>query len=288
MKKFIKINCKNCNVEFEKDKYEYDNKMKKSKINFFCSLSCSVSFHQKNKKLKNQEDYDNNPNKCHCCDSPLSYEKRKNKFCNHICSLATQGFEYPDLTEIALSISFPPIPTGPVYSSLDSVGVDPSDVKKGTRYWIESKDPEPGSFKPHRDTEVFKSNLFSAPDTEGMSENIGRRCYVRRPLDGTDGRGSALYVARTDDGDFVFADTSVFKTKVITEPGGMKIRIPDESAERIAKKDGRWYNRSAIPQVFVIAHLQRDYKGDIVYRVYHEGDEEDFGRPASPEDVIFV
>lgn len=38
------------------------------------------------KKQKRIEEYELNPSLCSYCEEPLSYEKRKNKFCSHSCS----------------------------------------------------------------------------------------------------------------------------------------------------------------------------------------------------------
>lgn len=40
----------------------------------------------KNKRKENILNYNKNPNKCMTCGKPLSYERRKNKFCNQSCA----------------------------------------------------------------------------------------------------------------------------------------------------------------------------------------------------------
>ena len=45
----IKLNCVNCNKEFEKYKGEYNSQIKAGTTNFFCCLNCSVSFQMKQK-----------------------------------------------------------------------------------------------------------------------------------------------------------------------------------------------------------------------------------------------
>lgn len=40
----------------------------------------------KERKLKRKEKYNLNPKKCRCCGAPISYEKRKNNFCNSSCA----------------------------------------------------------------------------------------------------------------------------------------------------------------------------------------------------------
>ena len=57
----IKLNCKNCNKEFEKYKSEYNRRIKTGRTNFFCCLTCSVSFQRKNEVAKKKEEYDLNP-----------------------------------------------------------------------------------------------------------------------------------------------------------------------------------------------------------------------------------
>jgi hypothetical protein len=62
-------------------------------VHHYCSKSCADSGNgiilkkraEKLRKLKEIE-YLKNPKYCACCNSVLSYNKRKNKFCNHTCS----------------------------------------------------------------------------------------------------------------------------------------------------------------------------------------------------------
>lgn len=42
--------------------------------------------HNKAKHLKHTKQYNKNPKICPCCESPLSYELRRNKFCSHSCA----------------------------------------------------------------------------------------------------------------------------------------------------------------------------------------------------------
>ena len=52
----------------------------------FCSLSCGVIFRSKI-NLKNAiKKYQFTPAKCNCCQKPLDYTKRKNKYCSRSCS----------------------------------------------------------------------------------------------------------------------------------------------------------------------------------------------------------
>lgn len=41
------------------------------------------------KNIKLREDYEHNKSKCVCCGIDIPYEKRKNKFCSHVCSAKT-------------------------------------------------------------------------------------------------------------------------------------------------------------------------------------------------------
>ena len=40
----------------------------------------------RSKRLKCTEQYNENPKICSCCEKPLSYELRRNKFCSHSCA----------------------------------------------------------------------------------------------------------------------------------------------------------------------------------------------------------
>lgn len=83
----IKLNCVNCNEEFEKYKSEYDRQIKVGRTNFFCCLSCSVSFQKKNKTSVQLEKYNLNPKLCKCCNNVIEYKKRNVKsFCNQSCA----------------------------------------------------------------------------------------------------------------------------------------------------------------------------------------------------------
>ena len=52
----------------------------------FCSLSCGTTFTNKIKLGNAQKQYKLNPVKCNCCQTDLSYEKRKNKYCSKSCA----------------------------------------------------------------------------------------------------------------------------------------------------------------------------------------------------------
>lgn len=84
---FIKLNCKNCNKEFDKYKCEYNRQIKDGRTNFFCCLSCSISFQRKNEVAKKTEEYNLNPKLCKNCNTVISYKDRHIKtFCNQSCS----------------------------------------------------------------------------------------------------------------------------------------------------------------------------------------------------------
>lgn len=52
----------------------------------YCSLSCSNKARAIKQKKTMEEKYMLNPVLCNCCNLPISFEKRKNKFCSHSCS----------------------------------------------------------------------------------------------------------------------------------------------------------------------------------------------------------
>lgn len=84
--KTINLVCKNCEKQFDKSIYEYESCVKEGKINFFCELSCSTSFQQKQRKINNILKYNKNKNCCNECSIELEYKNRHLKFCNHSCS----------------------------------------------------------------------------------------------------------------------------------------------------------------------------------------------------------
>ena len=83
----IKLNCVNCNKEFEKYVGEYNSQIKSGRTNFFCCLSCSVSFQRKNEISKKIEEYNLNPKLCKNCNIQIPYIHRHSKsFCNQSCA----------------------------------------------------------------------------------------------------------------------------------------------------------------------------------------------------------
>jgi len=52
----------------------------------FCSLSCSTRYKNKISTEQKISKYNIEPTVCACCNHPLPYEKRKNKFCSRSCS----------------------------------------------------------------------------------------------------------------------------------------------------------------------------------------------------------
>jgi len=83
----IKLNCVNCDKEFEKYVGEYNSQIKAGRKNFFCCLSCSVSFQRKNEVAKKTEEYNLNPKLCKSCNITIPYVDRHSKvFCNQSCA----------------------------------------------------------------------------------------------------------------------------------------------------------------------------------------------------------
>jgi hypothetical protein len=82
----IMTKCNNCDKEFEKLVYEITRKKKLGKTTCFCSLSCATKYQQKQQKEKKRKYYLLNPNKCLHCDNNLSFEHKKNRYCNQSCS----------------------------------------------------------------------------------------------------------------------------------------------------------------------------------------------------------
>lgn len=83
----IKVKCNECGVEFDKNVFEYNRKMKLGKKTVFCSIGCGTKFQIKQRLEKNKSEYYSNPKKCLVCNSIISYERRfENKFCGHSCS----------------------------------------------------------------------------------------------------------------------------------------------------------------------------------------------------------
>jgi hypothetical protein len=52
----------------------------------FCSLSCSNFFRERANKQKKMDQYNLSPEYCSHCDTPLSFDHKKNKFCSHSCA----------------------------------------------------------------------------------------------------------------------------------------------------------------------------------------------------------
>lgn len=54
----------------------------KDVLNKYCNTLCQ----NKHRGLINEEKYKENPKLCLCCDTPLEYYKKNNKFCNNSCA----------------------------------------------------------------------------------------------------------------------------------------------------------------------------------------------------------
>lgn len=82
----ILIKCSECNIEFQKNKSEYNRKCALKKINFFCSLRCGTIHQIRNQEKQKRIDYTLNKKTCIFCKSDLLYEDKNNKFCNQSCA----------------------------------------------------------------------------------------------------------------------------------------------------------------------------------------------------------
>lgn len=69
--------CQQCNTSFIP---------KPGTFGKFCSLSCSTSYRNKQLIIQKHTKYQLNPKLCLCCKQPLSFDKKKNKFCSKSCS----------------------------------------------------------------------------------------------------------------------------------------------------------------------------------------------------------
>jgi YHS domain-containing protein len=81
----VKVDCRNCGSVVEKSQSEFQRRTQSGFTNFFCNLSCSVSFQQKEMGKKNLEEYNKSPNRCKFCDKILPYLGSP-KFCDTSCS----------------------------------------------------------------------------------------------------------------------------------------------------------------------------------------------------------
>lgn len=64
--------------------------------------------------------------------------------------------------------------------------------------------------------------------------------------------------------------------------------VQNKEMEKNIGKKVRYINPTCIVEheEHVIKSLQKNYKGDIIYRIYR--DDNDFGRPANPSDIEFI
>lgn len=69
--------CQQCNLKFI---------LTAGSLGKFCSLSCGTKYRNKVNREIVTKKYQLNPTNCDCCQAPLEYEKRKNKFCSHSCA----------------------------------------------------------------------------------------------------------------------------------------------------------------------------------------------------------
>lgn len=54
----------------------------KEVTNKYCGVTCQ----NEHKRVVNEAKYNLDPKLCACCNEPIEYAKRKNKFCNSSCS----------------------------------------------------------------------------------------------------------------------------------------------------------------------------------------------------------
>ena len=69
--------CQECNLEFI---------LSNGSFGKFCSLSCGTKYRNKVNKEASIKKYQLNPTNCNCCQTPLEYDKRKNKYCSQSCA----------------------------------------------------------------------------------------------------------------------------------------------------------------------------------------------------------
>ena len=81
----VSVDCKNCGVSVKKNPSEYHRRIRDGHNNFFCNLSCSVSFQQRELGRKNLEEYNKSPNLCRFCGKNLPYLGAPT-FCDASCS----------------------------------------------------------------------------------------------------------------------------------------------------------------------------------------------------------
>lgn len=89
--KTISVNCKQCNISFEKSIYEVNRSLKLGKENFFCSNKCSCLNNNfltsKLLPIKRLEEYNSNPKTCLNCGNVISYKNKSwQKYCSRTCS----------------------------------------------------------------------------------------------------------------------------------------------------------------------------------------------------------
>jgi hypothetical protein len=86
MIKYTTLECEQCNIEFNKPTSEYNRQLKRNRSTFFCSLECSGKYESDRRDIRRIHLYNENPKRCRHCDKTITYEHRKNKYCNQSCS----------------------------------------------------------------------------------------------------------------------------------------------------------------------------------------------------------
>ena len=81
----IKLNCKNCGIEFEKSDAEFKRQTSKGRNYFFCTLSCGTTYQRKCAEIKKINQYELNPKKCLNCNTNLLFSQKNYKTCSHVC-----------------------------------------------------------------------------------------------------------------------------------------------------------------------------------------------------------
>lgn len=96
----LKIKCNGCNIEFLKNKNEYDRQLRNGNNNFYCSSKCCGKY-TSNARIKNS----NIERECLYCKSKFvsTTHKRHKKCCNKLCAKKyAQSFVNPQLISTSL------------------------------------------------------------------------------------------------------------------------------------------------------------------------------------------
>ena len=83
MKETLSRRCLNCNKSFKTRRLR--------DIGKYCCNQCQADYEWKVYRLEIEKTGNGNPSRCQYCDSPLPYNKRTNKYCNHSCSASNNN-----------------------------------------------------------------------------------------------------------------------------------------------------------------------------------------------------